>query len=138
MAVSARARPFVRRFILRTRALAERVPPFVVVHHVGRSSGRPYLTPVVAFAGRDEDASSLVASPLVWGRDADWCRNVRRAGRYTLTRRRRDYLVDDLRIVGAAEAAGLVGLTARMTNATFRPKEWIVGRLRRAPEPAAV
>ena len=133
MAMSPRVKPYVRRFGGRARAFAERVPPFVVVHHVGRKSGKPYLTPVVAFAGQDEQATRVVASPLVWGSDADWCRNIRAAGSYTLTRRRREYVVDELRLVGSRDAARLVGAGARLANVTFRPKEWIVGRLQAAP-----
>jgi deazaflavin-dependent oxidoreductase (nitroreductase family) len=129
MAVPDRARPYVRRFNRVARSCAERVPPFVVVHNVGRKTGRQYRTPVVAFAGHDEEGGRVVATPLVWGRDAGWCVNIRAAGAYTLTRRRPDYRVDHLRIVDPEVAARLVGGGARLTNAVVRPDEWIVGRL---------
>ncbi len=133
MAVPARARPYVLRFNRFAGTFADRVPPFVVVHNVGRKTGRPYRTPVVAFAGHDDDGSRVVATPLAWGRDAGWCVNVRAAGTYTLTRRRHDYQVGDLRIVGPDEAVRLVGAGARLTNATVRPQEWIVGHMQRRP-----
>lgn len=132
MAVPPRALPYVRRFNRVSRRFAERVPPFVVVHNVGRKSGNQYLTPVVAFAGRDADVP-VVAIPLAWGRDAAWCRNVLAAGSFTLTRRRREHLVDEPRIVAAADAEDLVGGRAKLANTVVRPKEWIVGRLRREP-----
>ena len=132
MAVPPRLRPQVQRFNRFARRFAVRVPPFVVVHNVGRKSGRAYETPVVAFAGYD-GGTRMVATPLVWGRDAGWCVNIRAAGSYTLTRRNRRYLVDELRIVAPAEATRIVGGGARLTNALVRPHEWIVGRLRRAP-----
>jgi deazaflavin-dependent oxidoreductase (nitroreductase family) len=47
------------------------VPPLAVVHHVGRKSGRPYRTPVVAFRG----AAGFVI-PMTYGRDVDWARNL--------------------------------------------------------------
>jgi deazaflavin-dependent oxidoreductase (nitroreductase family) len=132
MAVPRRFRPQVQRFNRFARRFAVRVPPFVVVHNVGRTSGRPYETPVVAFAGY-EDGTRLVATPLVWGSDAGWCLNIRAAGSYTLTRRNRQYRVDQLRIVAPDEAERIVGGGARATNAVVRPREWIVGRLRHAP-----
>lgn len=47
------------------------VPPLAVVHHVGRKSGRPYRTPVVAF----RSALGFVI-PMTYGRDVDWARNT--------------------------------------------------------------
>lgn len=132
MALPPRARPYARRFNRVARAFAERVPPFGVIHNVGRKTGTEYRTPVMAFGGHDDDAA-VVATPLAWGRDAGWCLNVRAAGAFTLTRRGREYRVDDLRLVGPDEAERLVGGGARLANTTVRPREWIVGRLRHAP-----
>jgi deazaflavin-dependent oxidoreductase (nitroreductase family) len=53
------------------RTFAWRVPPLAVVHHVGRKSGRPYRTPVVAFPS----AKGFVI-PMTYGRDVDWARNL--------------------------------------------------------------
>src|SRR3990172_3479260 len=47
------------------------VPPLAVVHHVGRKSGRPYRSPVVAF----RSAAGFVI-PMTYGRDVDWARNI--------------------------------------------------------------
>ena len=54
--------------------LARVTPPLAVVHHVGRSSGRNYNTPVVAF--RNEE---MFVIPMPYGRDVDWARNVVKA-----------------------------------------------------------
>jgi len=132
MAMSPRLIPRVQRFNRFAQKFAGRLPPFVILHNVGRKSGTEYQTPVVAFAGYDQ-GTRVVACPLVWGRDSAWCLNIRAAGSYRLTRRGTDYLVDELRIVGPGEAASLVGGGARLTNTLFRPQEWIVGRLRAAP-----
>jgi len=50
-----------------------------VVQHVGRSSGRPYRTPVEAH--RVDDGYVVM---LVYGSRSDWVRNVLAAGRATL------------------------------------------------------
>lgn len=53
--------------------------PASVVHHVGRRSGAPYRTPVVAVPA---DGGFAVALP--YGPRADWVRNVLTAGSATL------------------------------------------------------
>lgn len=45
------------------------------VHHVGRRSGTPYTTPVIAHRSADE-----VLIPLPYGTDVDWLRNLRATG----------------------------------------------------------
>lgn len=47
------------------------VPPLAMVHHVGRKSGRPYRSPVLAF----RSATGFVI-PMTYGRDVDWARNI--------------------------------------------------------------
>jgi hypothetical protein len=42
-----------------------------VLHHVGRRSGNPYVTPVVA-----KMTAEGVIIPLPYGAETDWCRNV--------------------------------------------------------------
>ena len=54
-----------------TRTFAGRFPPFAVVVHRGRVSGRTYRTPVLALPAGDR---FLVA--LVYGAEADWVKNV--------------------------------------------------------------
>ena len=49
------------------------------IHHVGRRSGRPYVTSVGARAH-----NGVVLIPLTFGSRSDWARNVRAAGRCTL------------------------------------------------------
>jgi deazaflavin-dependent oxidoreductase (nitroreductase family) len=55
--------------------LAGRVPPFAIVEHLGRRSGRRYRTVLWAFPhGRD------MVVVLTYGASADWVRNVVAAG----------------------------------------------------------
>src|SRR5262249_62361324 len=53
--------------------------PYSVVRHIGRKSGRPYETPVVAHAVSD---GFIIALP--YGDDVDWCRNILAAGGGTI------------------------------------------------------
>jgi len=59
-----------------------------VVHHVGRSSGSPYRTPVVAVPADD---GFLIALP--YGRGVDWARNVVASGSATLEHEGATHLV---------------------------------------------
>lgn len=51
------------------------VPPFAMLTHVGRKSGRVHRTPIAAFR-----SSEGFAVPLWYGRDVDWVRNLLKAG----------------------------------------------------------
>src|SRR5438067_10429683 len=51
--------------------LAGRVPPWVLVEHRGRQSGRTYRTVVWAFPHGDD-----LVFALTYGPSADWVRNV--------------------------------------------------------------
>ena len=49
------------------------------LHHVGRKTNRPYVTPLVA-----EPVEGGFIIPLPYGEDTDWCRNLVAAGKGTL------------------------------------------------------
>jgi deazaflavin-dependent oxidoreductase (nitroreductase family) len=53
--------------------------PSAALHHIGRKSGRPYVTPLAA-----EPVEGGFVIPLVDGDDTDWCRNLLAAGEGTL------------------------------------------------------
>ena len=71
-----------------------------VVHHVGRRSGRLYETPIDA-----QPTSTGVLIPLVYGAQADWCRNIQAAGGCTLTLAGKDFELTDPQVIpfGVAE-----------------------------------
>ncbi len=83
------------------RTFAWWVPPLAVVHHVGRTSGRRYRTPVLAFAS----VKGLVI-PMTYGRDVDWARNLVAAHGGEVEQSGRRVALHNPRIVafGAAEA----------------------------------
>ena len=72
---------------------------YAVVHHVGRRSGKTYITPVVAMPGGDG-----FYIPLPYGPDVDWCRNVFTGAGCRLELRRRFYSVDCPRLAEPQEA----------------------------------
>lgn len=55
--------------------IARRTSGFAVVHHQGRSSGRPYRTPINVFA-----LEADVIAALTYGTRADWFKNVQAGG----------------------------------------------------------
>src|SRR6516164_5915507 len=58
-----------------TLAGRRHVPMAAQIRHIGRKSGRPYVTPVGARLAGD-----TFVIPLTFGNQSDWSRNVRAAG----------------------------------------------------------
>jgi len=69
------------------------------LHHVGRRTGRPYTTPVVA-----EPVQDGFVVPLPYGTHVDWLRNIQAAGQATIDVHGRHYTIDQPRVDGAAQA----------------------------------
>lgn len=87
------------------------LPPYAVVVHRGRRTGRAYRTPVLAFRRGDR-----IAIPVLYGERSDWVRNVVSAGRgEVILRGRRRGLIAP-RLVDAAEARRLVPLAGRVAR----------------------
>lgn len=63
--------------------------PFVMIRHVGRRSGKPYETPIIAMP----TAGGFVVA-LTYGVEVDWYRNVLAAGRCVLVWHGKDYAID--------------------------------------------
>jgi deazaflavin-dependent oxidoreductase (nitroreductase family) len=55
------------------------LPPWAVILHRGRRSGRPYRTPLLAF----KRGSTLVIA-LLYGEESDWLRNLRAGGGHVI------------------------------------------------------
>jgi deazaflavin-dependent oxidoreductase (nitroreductase family) len=70
-----------------------------VLHHVGRRSGAAYNTPIDAQRTRDG-----VIICLVYGPNADWCRNVLAAGRCTLTLNGQELALASPQVISLSEA----------------------------------
>ncbi len=86
------------------------LPPWVVICHRGRRSGRLYRTPVNGFVrGR------TLAVVVLYGERSDWVRNVL-AGSGQVVRAGRTYELRDPRVVDAREANGHLPLPARVVG----------------------
>jgi deazaflavin-dependent oxidoreductase (nitroreductase family) len=92
-------------------------PMAAQIHHVGRRTGKPYLTSVGA---RVHDGIVLI--PLTFGNVSDWARNVYAAGDCSVRVNGADYHALAPQFVTAAQAAPL---TRRM----FRAVERLIFRL---------
>ena len=66
------------------RLWAGRLPPFAIIEHTGRKTGRRYHTPVSAFVKGDS-----VTIRLPYGTERDWVRNLVAAGGGVIQRRGR-------------------------------------------------
>jgi deazaflavin-dependent oxidoreductase (nitroreductase family) len=75
------------------------VPPLAVIHHVGRTSGRRYRAPVVAF----RTAKGFVV-PMTYGRDVDWARNLVKARGGELMQMGQRFVLRNPRIVDGSLA----------------------------------
>lgn len=72
-----------RRFTNRLLGLIpRRLSPFVIVHHRGRRSQRPYSTLAAAF----RTPTGFVLTPT-YGPETDWVRNILAAGTFDIDRR---------------------------------------------------
>jgi deazaflavin-dependent oxidoreductase (nitroreductase family) len=71
-----------------------------VIRHTGRTSGRPYGTPVGAVA--TDDGFVIV---LVYGSDTDWLKNVLASGSATIVNEGRTYRVDQPEVIPMEAAA---------------------------------
>jgi deazaflavin-dependent oxidoreductase (nitroreductase family) len=76
------------------RTWAPYLPPYALVVHTGRTSGKTYKTPVLA--QRRGDTLSIA---LIYGTDAQWVRNVLAAGGATVMRGGRRYTLSAPRVV---------------------------------------
>ncbi|QDQ98536.1 nitroreductase family deazaflavin-dependent oxidoreductase [Tomitella fengzijianii] len=104
-----------RRFTNRVQGVwAPHVPPWAVILHVGRNSGRAYETPVLALLRK-----GTVSVALPYGARSDWVRNIFAAQGCRLRRRGRILELTDPRIVTDGSGG----------NALPRPMRALAGRV---------
>ncbi|MHB8694057.1 MAG: nitroreductase family deazaflavin-dependent oxidoreductase [Solirubrobacteraceae bacterium] len=110
------------------RQYAWLLPPWAMIVHHGRRSGRVYRTPVDAFRSGDQ-----LAVVVLYGDRSDWVRNLLAAGRGQVVRGGHTYDLLEPRIVVVAEAkAGELSRAARFFGRMSG--KVLVGRLS-GPEP---
>lgn len=74
-----------------------------IVHHVGRRSGKPYATPVIAHQSRQD-----VIIPLPYGTDVDWLRNLLVAEQAVVDLKGRSLTVNEPAVVDIDDVIGLL------------------------------
>ena len=82
------------------------VPPWAVILHNGRRSGRSYRTPVLAFR---RDQTLIIA--LLYGEESDWLRNLKSGGGRFI-RMGRTYELSTPRVVDTSAAVELSHISA--------------------------
>jgi deazaflavin-dependent oxidoreductase (nitroreductase family) len=86
------------------------LPPWAVIIHRGRRSGRQYRTPLLAFK---RDRTLIIA--LLYGEESGWLRNLKAGGGYVI-RAGRTFKVGEPRVIDTADAA-LLSRLSRPTRA---------------------
>jgi deazaflavin-dependent oxidoreductase (nitroreductase family) len=98
------------------------VPPWAVVHHVGRSSGRAFSTPVVGF-----HTPQGFGIPVLYGQQSHWVQNLLAANGGEIQRGGKRYELVEPRVIASSDitAKGIAGAYTRAGTST------LVGRLER-------
>ncbi|HWF26924.1 MAG TPA: nitroreductase family deazaflavin-dependent oxidoreductase, partial [Mycobacterium sp.] len=79
------------------------VPLIARIHHVGRRSGKPYVTPTGAHV-----TGNTIVIPLSFGNRSDWARNVRAAGQCFVDVGGKSYRATQPQFVDAEDAKPVV------------------------------
>jgi deazaflavin-dependent oxidoreductase (nitroreductase family) len=82
------------------------LPPWAVIIHRGRRSGRQYRTPVLAFK---RDRTLVIA--LLYGKESQWLRNLDASGGGHVVRGGRSLRVGEPRVIDTDDAAILAKLS---------------------------
>jgi deazaflavin-dependent oxidoreductase (nitroreductase family) len=93
------------------RLWAPYLPPYALVFHTGRTSGKTYKTPVLA-----QRRGTTLAIALVYGADAQWVKNVLAAGGATIRRGGKTYTLSAPRVVTDAAPGELPGPMRRASQ----------------------
>jgi deazaflavin-dependent oxidoreductase (nitroreductase family) len=104
------------------------VPLIARVHHVGRRSGKRYMTPTGAHVTGD-----TIVIPLSFGNVSDWARNVRAAGQCVVQVGGQSYHATQPRFVDAVDAKPVVkqsfNAINRLAFRAFGIRQYLVLRI---------
>jgi deazaflavin-dependent oxidoreductase (nitroreductase family) len=103
--------------LVATLAGRRHMPLVAQLHHVGRRTGKPYVTPVGASL-----RNGAVLIPLTFGNKSDWVRNVRAAGHCSVRLNGTLYRVLAPQFIDAAQAQ-------KQIRAAFGPVERLMFRM---------
>jgi deazaflavin-dependent oxidoreductase (nitroreductase family) len=90
------------------------LPIWLVIRHVGRTSGRTYATPVAGHRTRDG-----FVIPMPFGPHTQWAKNILAAGSAEMTASGHRYALDQPRLLEGAEALGQFNRLERVILRAF-------------------
>src|SRR5205085_11508374 len=102
------------------RTFAGTVPPFGMILHHGRRTGRPYETPIMIFRAAD----GFVAA-LTYGASSEWVRNVLAAGECEAIVRGKHLRLGDPRRLRGDEGMALMPAVLRPALRLFAVKDFL-------------
>lgn len=105
--------------------LAGKVPNLAILRHPGRTSGKPYQTPIMAFP-----LGETMAIALTYGPDVDWLKNVIVADGCTVTAGHREWMVGSPRIVRGADLPGTLPVPFRIFLRLLRVDTYVLLSIR--------
>lgn len=100
--------------------IPRRVSPFVIVHHIGRSTGNAYATPLAGF----RTSTGLILTPT-YGLTADWVRNILCTESFDVDRRGIVATMTNVRVIGRAEAWPFLPLVVRGAMRLLRIESFV-------------
>lgn len=102
--------------------MARYAPGFGIVVHTGRNSGRGYRAPVMVF---ERDGGYRIA--LTYGRDVDWLKNIRAAGKFEFETRGHTITLTDP-VVGRDASASWAPVGVRQVLVALRAEYFVQAR----------
>lgn len=99
---------------------AGRLPPWVILRHRGRSSGRAYEVPLAVFR---IDGGFVFA--LTYGSSADWVRNVLSAGECEIVRAGTVHRLTNPRLLSAEEGYRIANAPVSLALRLIRCREFL-------------
>ncbi len=94
------------------RFFAGRSANSALLHHVGRKSGKAFVTPLTAHKSED-----TIIIPMPYGTETDWLRNLQAAGQGVVELDNRSYGVDEPEVVPVDEVMPLLSpMVARLVQ----------------------
>jgi deazaflavin-dependent oxidoreductase (nitroreductase family) len=103
-----------------------------VIRHVGRTSGRPYETPIAAVP---TDEGFAIALP--YGPNTDWLENVLASGSAVIVHEGNTFAVGQPELVPMSAAANLFPPKDQRTHRRFRVEDCLLVRHAASEEPGA-
>jgi deazaflavin-dependent oxidoreductase (nitroreductase family) len=95
-------------------------PLWAIVRHTGRTSGKPYATPVVA---RPTPDGFLI--PLPFGDATQWAKNLFAAGDGSIRFAGREHRIEEPRIISLEEASAHLPLAIRFSSRRLGIVQWV-------------